>query len=291
MVCPNCRTQNALGARYCLSCGAILTGETQAAEPPGAPPWTPYPALNTPTTPPGSQQQPNAYPAYTPYPEQPAPAQFEGATWPGTQPPHGPGGPIPPGSQRQRGSGWQTVASIVAVGVVLAGMMFVWLSRGQHSTPPANATATPRLVSATATATATATPVPTACRNISNFIGASTATITPMFPEDVPFPPASLSYLGQTYSDGPYTYYLVQVCSSGVLADGARAFFARTLPQSGWAQSPYFPYRGNPSSDCGDPYCWQSGGSPARYISLEQAQTVDNGAAATYVLRLAVYTG
>lgn len=287
MVCPTCGARVEPGSRYCLSCGTLLSSDTQAAAPVNPPaPWTPYPGLNNPTTPPTSQ--PQGYP-FAPFQEQPVADHHEGATWPGTQPPYASGGSIPSGSPGRSGSGWQTVASILAVGVVLIGMLFVWLSRGQHSTASANATTTTHTV--IATVTAPATPVPSACQRLSDFIGAGRATVTPMFPQDVPFPTASLSYLGNTSHDGPYTFYFVRVCSSGLTADGARAFFSQALPSAGWAQSPSFPYHGNPTSDCGDPYCWQSSGSPARYISLEQAQNVGNGAASTYLLRLGEYDG
>lgn len=286
MLCPLCQAQVSPDSRYCPSCGHELTGETQAAAPPNSPlPWAPYPGANTLTTPPGGEQ-PNRYPPYTPYPEQPATAQNGGATWPGTPPPpYAPGGQYPPSSPHRRGSGWQTAASVLAVGVVLVGMMFVWLSRGHHATPQVISTATTRVI------LATATPVPSACRKLSNFVGAGNATITPMYPQDIPFPPASLSYLSQTTHDGPYTFYFVQACSSGISADGVRSFFSQRLPPSGWPQSSYFPYHGDPTSDCGDPYCWQNSGPPAGYISLEQVQSVGNTAASTYLVRVGAYSG
>ena len=295
MVCPRCSAQVAAGSRYCLSCGFPLTGETQAAESPRPPlPWSPYPGSNTPTTPPDGadahgQPQGYGYSPYTPYPEHPATSQLEGTTWPGTTPPpFGPAGQYAPGPTPRRGSAWQRYVSVAAVALVIGAMLFVWLNahRGPAQQPPAAARTTQA-----ASATATATPVPSACQRLSNFIGAHTATITPMFSRDIAFPPASLSYLGDSFTDGSYRYNLVDVCSSGMTADGVRAFFAQALPQSGWEQSANFPYHGDPSRACGDPYCWQNGSSPGQLISLEQAQTVSNGAATTYVLRLAQYTG
>ena len=52
---------------------------------------------------------------------------------------------------------------------------------------------------------------------------------------------------------GTYFSRLVKVCSPSLTADGARTFFASSLPDSGWTQSDTFPYKGDPTRSCGDP--------------------------------------
>ena len=294
MICPNCRSVAAEGSTRCQVCGFLLTGETQAAAISDAPePWSPYPGMNTPTVPPPNaagappSQQAYSYQHFTPYPEHPSLPLDTGATWPGETPAHfRPDIAYAPGGGGSRRSFWQMIAPVIAISIVIAGLMFVWFNAHQRSAPNAIATQSPALV----VNSPTLAPVPSACRQLSDFIGANTATITPMFPEDVPFPTASLSYLGDSFTDGSYAYDLVDVCSNGISGDGVRAFFSQTLPQSGWTQSNQFPYQGNPTRACGDPYCWQNSSSPSRFISLEQVQNVRAGAT-TYMLRLAVYTG
>lgn len=293
MFCPNCRHVTPDGSPQCAQCGLVLTNDTRAAPPSQAPmPWSPYPGMNASTNPPTASTR-----AYTPFPEQPAPPSQsgDGATWPDNGPPvFTPGQyPTPPG-QSPRKSKWQFAIAAVTVCAVIVGMVFVWFGT-RHATPtgglatkaPSSATNPPTVI----VSTMTANPEATACGRISDFIGAGRATILPMFPEDIPFPPGSVSYLGETLTEGQYSYDLVNVCSNGLTADAARAYFSQSLPRSGWTQSALYPYQGDPTRACGDPYCWQQGSSTPRFISLEQVQNVSNGAASTYVLRLATFSG
>jgi hypothetical protein len=169
-------------------------------------------------------------------------------------------------------------------------MLFVWFSTRQAAPPAARATKAAGGLNNRLTvtvSTATSNTETSACGRLSNFIGAGRATVIPMFPEDIPFPPNSVSYLGENLTEGQYSYDLVSVCSNCLSANAARAYFSQSLPRAGWTQSALYPYQGDPTRACGDPYCWQQSSSPSRYISLEQVQDVSNGAASTYVLRLA----
>ena len=126
------------------------------------------------------------------------------------------------------------------------------------------------LTSSDATQTATPSGDPSsACRAISGFSGARSASAGSSFP-DVPFPPASLGYQISTTYYGSYLSRRIEICGPALSADGARAFMLANMPADGWTQSSTFPYEGNPSRACGDPYCWTQDSSPAYYVSLEQ---------------------
>ncbi len=122
-----------------------------------------------------------------------------------------------------------------------------------------------------------------ACQSVQAFANASSATAGSSFPE-IPFPDGSLSYQMSSTYYGTYFSRLVKVCSPSLTADGARTFFASSLPDSGWTQSDTFPYKGDPTRSCGDPYCWVQSSSPSYYVSLEEVS--DDGSSAFYLLRL-----
>jgi hypothetical protein len=121
------------------------------------------------------------------------------------------------------------------------------------------------------------------CRSIQEFASASAATGGSDFPE-LPFPAESLSYHISTTYYGSYSSRLIKVCSPSLTPDDAREFFASNLPNDGWEQSDTFPYKGDPTRSCGDPYCWVQGSSPSYYVSLEQVS--GSGSSALYTLRL-----
>ena len=244
MYCPNCRQVASDGSQQCARCGQLFTHDTRAASSSAAPlPWSPYPGMNAPTNPPPTSTQ-----AYTPYPERPdPPAQYgDGATWPG----NGPAGftpgvaPTPPNQPPRRSKAQVAIAAVVAC-VVVAGMLFVWFSTRQAAPPAASATKAAGGLNNRLTvtvSTATSNTETSACGRLSNFIGAGRATVIPMFPEDIPFPPNSVSYLGENLTEGQYSYDLVSVCSNGLSANAARAYFSQSLPRAGWTQSALYPF-------------------------------------------------
>ncbi|HEY7343406.1 MAG TPA: hypothetical protein VH591_21220 [Ktedonobacterales bacterium] len=102
--------------------------------------------------------------------------------------------------------------------------------------------------------------------------------------QDVGFPDASVSYFGDTFTDGSYQFQIVEVCTVTASADNIRSFYASSMPSNGWTQTDHFPYAGDPNRGCGDPYCWVQGSSPTRFASLEKVTVV--GADVVYELRL-----
>lgn len=122
-----------------------------------------------------------------------------------------------------------------------------------------------------------------ACRAIKEFAHSGTATGGSSFPA-ILFPAGSLSYpISRTYY-GSYLSQRIEVCSPTMTANGIRAFMLDRLPEDNWIQSSTFPYEGDPSRACGDPYCWTQNSAPAYYISLEQV--TQRGSVTLYMLRL-----
>lgn len=161
------------------------------------------------------------------------------------------------------------------------------------------ASATPSAPTPMPSATPT-TSLLAACRAISGFATAgSPGSLANNFLSEpsVPFPTSSLGYTERTFNDPSvdqpgmvYHFDLIAVCSPATTPDAVRSFFSTALPaEAGWFQSDTFPYDGNYSSQCGDPYCWAwgpTGGDISRFASLEEVKQVST--AVTYVIRLGV---
>ncbi len=167
------------------------------------------------------------------------------------------------------------------------------------SAPPTNATvATTVPTDATAP---TATPKGADCRALAGFgLGSPASSVAagngyaPPTTPLVPFPAYSPGFLYSSFTDlapgnpqDVYHFILISVCSPETTVGAVSAFYASAMPQDGWSQSPNFPYAGDFTRRCGDPYCWNwgpTGGDINRYASLEAVQQV--GSAVTFSLRL-----
>lgn len=156
-----------------------------------------------------------------------------------------------------------------------------------------NTSATPAAPTAPAT-NSTPTPLPPPpsglanCSQAPGFGSAGSASAGGNFP-DVSFPGGSVSAMGGAFSDGHYSFQIVNVCSNGAGASGVRAFYATALTTGGWSNSSTYPYAGDATRACGDPYCWRNPNGPTgtpRYVSLESVNT--SGSVAIYSLRLAI---
>jgi hypothetical protein len=147
-------------------------------------------------------------------------------------------------------------------------------------------TATSRPVSVP---TATSVPV-TSCTQVSGFGGAGSISAGSQFTE-VSFPSNTVGFVAQTFEDNSYQFRIISACTKGTTASAIRSFYASKLPPTGFAQSSTFPYKGNSSSACGDPYCWFRGTAhpsfqATQYVSLEAVAAL--GSVVTYNLRLCI---
>lgn len=157
-----------------------------------------------------------------------------------------------------------------------------------------NTSATPALPTAPPQNSSTPTPLPpppsglASCSQAPGFGSAGAASGGVNF-SDVPFPSSSVSTTGSSFSAGYYTFRIVNVCSNGVAASDVRSFYSGHLTSGGWNQSSTYPYSGDVTRGCGDPYCWRNPNGPTgapRYVSLENVAT--SGSVAEYSLRLAL---
>lgn len=261
MICPHCKTANPDGSVYCLRCGQLLSVRAPDGwADPGAmapPPATP-PAYLPAAFPPTADWQ--THPAY------------------------------PSNSAAQPRSAATAVWIVIVLVLVVAALMALVSGRlsALVSSPP---TPTSQIqVSQPPPATFTSIPsTPTltqrGCATIANFAGAGPPDAGPAF-SDITYPDDSVGYVSSTYAEGGYSFVLLAVCANDTNANAVRSSFADSLTAQGWSQSATFPYHGDPSAACGDPYCWVSGSSPQRYTSLEAIRQA--GSAVTFTLRLAV---
>jgi hypothetical protein len=133
------------------------------------------------------------------------------------------------------------------------------------------------------------TPAPTIpagitdCSQVSGFSGAGAASAGAGF-SDVSFPPSSVGFVSSTFTT-VYQFKLIKACTKSASANDVRAYFASALPGAGWANSGTFPYSGDPTRGCGDPYCWRKSSSGVRYVSLESLSS--SGSVTVYIIRLA----
>ncbi|WIG61628.1 MAG: hypothetical protein OJF49_004376 [Ktedonobacterales bacterium] len=121
------------------------------------------------------------------------------------------------------------------------------------------------------------------CDQLAEFRNAGTADAGSDF-SDVTFPADSVGYEAKNYVDGSYTFILLPICSGATTVQDVQSYFAQSLPGVGWSSSDTYPYHGDPTAACGDPYCWVSQAAQVRYASLEDVR--QNGSAVTYSLRL-----
>lgn len=83
-----------------------------------------------------------------------------------------------------------------------------------------------------------------------------------------------------------FQYQVYQMCVPAMTAAALQAFYAAQMPPNGWQATTTYPYMGNLTAQCGDPYCWISGESNAsvtKKIALEHTQATSGYV--TYDLR------
>lgn len=104
---------------------------------------------------------------------------------------------------------------------------------------------------------------------------------------------ATLASYSEGAGDGvtsSYSFEVVGVCADAISPAGVRSFYSSGLPAKGWVQSATFPYHGDPTSACGDPYCWKmpASGGTTLYLSLEDVHA--SGTATLFTLRSVAYS-
>jgi hypothetical protein len=158
--------------------------------------------------------------------------------------------------------------------------------------PTSQPTATPTATTAgqpTSTPSPTSAPI-TSCAQVSGFGSAGAINAGAHFSE-VGFPAQTVGFIQQTFEDNSYQFRIISACTNGTTVSAIHSYFASGLPPTGFAQSSTFPYHGNASSGCGDPYCWYNASAhpsfqASRYVSLESVTAV--GSVVTYNLRLSI---
>jgi hypothetical protein len=95
----------------------------------------------------------------------------------------------------------------------------------------------------------------------------------------------------QTFETNNYQFEIINACTKSTTASAIRAYYASGHPTKGFVQTSTFPYHGNASSACGDPYCWYKDAShPSfqvrRHVSLENVTV--HGSVVSYSLRLSI---
>jgi hypothetical protein len=110
-----------------------------------------------------------------------------------------------------------------------------------------------------------------------------------LFPA-VAFPAGSVGYIADQYETSGYQYRIINYCTPNSTVSVIRTHFAAAFPAAGYAQTSTFPLHGNPSSACGDPYCWSFGDAgPQYYAGLEVLSGEGNiGTVVTYDIRLII---
>ncbi|HKD75677.1 MAG TPA: hypothetical protein VKB76_09290, partial [Ktedonobacterales bacterium] len=137
-------------------------------------------------------------------------------------------------------------------------------------------------------ATPQPTPQITSCAQISAFAGAGAASVGKHF-TDVAFLANSRSFVSTTAEVKGYQYQVIKVCTPNASVNNVRAYYASKLVSAGWTQSSTFPLNGDPTSACGDAYCWKQGTAPTRYIGVEVQSGEGNfGSVAAYQIRVFV---
>ena len=148
-----------------------------------------------------------------------------------------------------------------------------------------------QLPTPTTTSAPTPTPVPvTNCSQVSGFGSAGGISAGPHFTE-VGFPSGTVGFAQQPFEANSFQFRIIRACTNGTSVSAINSYYASKLPSTGFAQSSTFPYKGNASTACGDPYCWYKGSAhpsfqASRYVSLESVTAV--GSVVTYNLRLSI---
>jgi hypothetical protein len=160
---------------------------------------------------------------------------------------------------------------------------------GLATSTPAGGGQLPTATTSSAPTPTSATPV-TSCSQLSFFGSAGAISAGSHFPE-VGFPSGTVGFVNQTSEDNSYQFRIISACTTNTTVSAINSYYASKLPSTGFAQSSTFPYHGNASSACGDPYCWYNGSAhpsfqASRYVSLEQV--VADGSVVTYNLRLCI---
>lgn len=91
---------------------------------------------------------------------------------------------------------------------------------------------------------------------------------------------------GTQHSD---TYEVVAVCSDGITPVAVKSFYDSGMPAQGWTQSQTFPYQGDITAACGDPYCWKkaANANTTIFVALENVRA---GSTATlFTMRYLTY--
>jgi hypothetical protein len=140
-------------------------------------------------------------------------------------------------------------------------------------------------------ATPTPAPIPiTKCSQVSGFSTAGTISTGSHFSE-VSFHSNTVGFVAQKFETNNYQFEIINACTKSTTASAIRAYYASGLPTTGFLHISTFPYHGNASSACGDPYCWYKDGShpsfqARRYVSLENVTV--HGSVVSYSLRLSI---
>ena len=142
-----------------------------------------------------------------------------------------------------------------------------------------------------ATPTPTQPPVPvTNCSQVSGFGSAGSISAGLHF-SDVSFYANTIGFIAQKFETNNYQFEIINACTKSTTVGTIHSYYASGLPSSGFAQSSTYPYNGNASAACGDPYCWFNASShpsfqAGRYVSLEGVTA--HGSVVTYSLRLSI---
>ena len=168
----------------------------------------------------------------------------------------------------------------------------------QTSTTGSGATASPTADTSTSgspstgsSSTPTPAPVPiTSCSQVSGFASAGSISAGSHF-SDVSFHANTIGFIAQKFETSNYQFEIINACTKSTSVSTIHTYYSSGLPTTGFVQTSTFPYHGNASSACGDPYCWYKDGShpsfqARRYVSLESVTA--HGSVVSYSLRLSI---
>ncbi len=200
------------------------------------------------------------------------------------------------------------VLLVLLLGIALSGCEFAGNAGGttlepssafsQTATASSSAAATPTddtSTGGTSTGGSPSSPTPTAvpvtsCSQLSGFGSAGSISAGPHFSE-VSFHSNTVGFVAQKFETNNFQFEIINACTKSTTTSAIRSYYAGGLPTTGFVKSSTFPYKGNASSACGDPYCWYKDGShpsfqARRYVSLENVTA--HGSVVSYSLRLSI---
>jgi hypothetical protein len=188
---------------------------------------------------------------------------------------------------------WQGIVALALVGMALMACSFGGSTGSGTSSGSSSSSTTGGASSSTTTSgggSMTTTTSITSCNQLAAFAGAGAATFASSLFPAVSFPAGSRGYIADHYETNGYQYRILNYCTNGSTVSAIRAHFATAFPAAGYANTSIFPLHGNPSSSCGDPYCWSFGDAgPQYYAGLEVLSGEGNiGSVATYDIRLII---